>query len=336
MPNVTLASGAHFSADTGISLVDAAARAGFAFPYSCKTGRCSTCKCKVIEGETIALEPETGLSELEKAEGWILACVRSAQTDLRLDVDCLEGVTLPPIKMLPSRISSIERLANDVVRVVLRLPPTAAFEFIPGQYVDLIGPNNVRRSYSLASADAQSKQIEFHIRAVEGGAFSEYWFSQAKPNDLLRLNGPLGTFFLRDTQDIDLIFLATGTGIAPVKAILEALSTLPAEKVPRSVKVLWGGRTQQDLYFNVRAIPGKYEYMPVLSRADEAWAGARGYVQQVLLDSSPDLKNSAVYACGSDSMIHSAKTLLIDAGLPAHRFYSDAFVSSAAHSSDKG
>ncbi|TAM30285.1 MAG: 2Fe-2S iron-sulfur cluster binding domain-containing protein [Nevskiaceae bacterium] len=331
MPVVTLPSGVSFPVELGASILHAASQAHIALPYSCKTGRCSTCKCKVVSGMTTPLHAESGLTGQEKTEGWILSCVRSAETDVVLEVDDLGGVKLPAVKTLPCRISQIKRLATDVIQVLLRLPPTAEFSFIPGQYIDVIGPNSVRRSYSLASANFVDKVLELHIRAVEAGAMSLYWFNQAKVNDLLRLNGPLGTFFLRETADVDVIFLATGTGIAPVKAMLEAIARTPKEQAPKSVTVLWGGRRPQDFYLNLADISGGHAFVPVQSRPDEAWSGAKGYVQDVLLDLVPVLKNAAVYACGSDAMIHSAKKRLVDAGLPPKRFYSDAFVCSGTN-----
>lgn len=326
---ITLSSGATFQASIGSSILSAAFQANISFPYSCNTGRCSTCKCKVISGKTTALHPETGLTDEEVNEGWVLSCVRTAESDLVLEVDDLGGVQLPVAKTHPCRINAINHLAPDVVQVSLRLPPTAAFEFIPGQYVAVIGPNGIRRSYSLASSSFEDRVLELHIRAVEGGEMSRYWFKEAKVNDLLRINGPLGTFFLRETADMDLFFLATGTGIAPVKSMLESIIRLPLEKKPRSVSVLWGGRKPHDFYINVLDIPGEYTYIPVLSRLDESWTGAKGYIQNVLIDLHPQWKTAAVYACGSDAMIRSAKKSLVDAGLPENRFYSDAFVSSS-------
>jgi CDP-4-dehydro-6-deoxyglucose reductase len=245
-----------------------------------------------------------------------------------LEVDDLGGIDLPVPKTWPCRISEIKPLAPGVVRVLLRLPPTADFRFIPGQYIDVIGPNGIRRSYSLANANFSDKQLELHIRTVGGGAMSNYWFNHAKVNDLLRLNGPLGTFFLRDMSDLELIFLATGTGIAPVKAMLESLINIPTALMTTSVTVFWGGRKPQDFYFDVSKIPVSHIFIPVLSRPAEGWEGAKGYVQDVLLNLKPDLTNAAVYACGSDAMIQSARTRLLDVGLPAKHFYSDAFVSS--------
>ena len=331
MPFIKLSNGRGFSATPGASLVDAALSAGITLPHSCKTGRCSTCKCKVLLGSTTALQIETGLTDAEKNEGWILSCVRFAQTDVTLEVEDLGNLVLPPSKTLPCRISSIDRMAADVVRVMLRLPPTADFRSIPGQYIDVIGPGGVRRSYSLANANTTDKTLELHIRAVDGGVMSDYWFKQAKTNDLLRFNGPLGTFFLRGLDQLHLVFLATGTGIAPVKAMLESMTDIVPEKVPQSVTVFWGGRTAEDLYFDLQAIPAGHRFVPVLSRATATWAGASGYVQNVLLAMQPDLARTAVYACGSDAMIRTAKASLLAAGLPDNRFFADAFVPSAPH-----
>lgn len=329
MPQISISSGATFRAEENETLLDAAIRSGVAFPYSCKTGRCSTCKCKVLRGETHVLHPEAGLSDDEKKRGWILGCVRSADSDTTLEVDDLGSAVLPPVKTLPCRISHLELLAPDVLRIRLRLPPTADFRYIPGQYVDVIGPNGIRRSYSLANASSVDKILELHIRAVDGGAMSDYWFRQAKVNDLLRLNGPLGTFFLRDIADVDLIFLATGTGIAPVKAMLESIADRPKDHPPRSVTILWGGRSHDDFYFDVNALPGDHSFVPVLSRADAGWVGARGYVQDVLLAMRADFSNATAYVCGSEAMIRGVRDALIPRGLPENRLYSDAFVCSS-------
>jgi CDP-4-dehydro-6-deoxyglucose reductase, E3 len=331
VPIAKLADGREFPVSEDKSLLDAALAAGVVLPYSCRTGRCSSCKAKVVHGSTRAIFEEAGLTREESKEGWVLTCATTADSDVMLEAEDLAGVTLPVPKTLPCRISELELLAPDVIKVLLRLPPTAAFTFIPGQYIDVIGPNGIRRSYSLANARSDEKLLELHIRAVDGGAMSQYWFNHAKLNDLLRLNGPLGTFFVRPAANLDLIFLATGTGIAPVKSMLESLAWLPEDQAPRSVTVLWGGRSEKDLYLDLANSGAACAYIPVLSRPHDAWAGVRGHVQDVLLALAPDLQNAAVYACGSDAMIHSARTCLEDAGLPSKRFYSDAFVRSGTN-----
>ncbi len=327
---ISLTSGKSFNSIDGASILDASSSSMVYLPYSCKSGRCSSCKCKVIKGLTVALQEETGLTADEKNEGWILSCVRVAKTDVTLEVEDLDGTLLPPKKTLPCKISSIEKLAPDVIKIMLCLPPASAFNYFPGQYIEVIGACGLRRSYSLAGASRADKQLELHIRRVAGGALSKYWFDTAKVGDLLRLNGPLGTFFLRHSvANRDLIFLATGTGFAPIKAMLESLVNMPLQKQPKSVNIYWGARKLEDLYWDFKRFQLDFRFTPVLSRAHAEWSGAVGYVQQVALTMHSELDNASVYACGSTEMIQSAKTVLTNAGLPANHFFSDAFVCSA-------
>lgn len=328
MHTITTTNGRSFEGRPDESLLDAALRHGIVLDYSCRTGRCSSCKGRVRSGATLAVHDEIGLSADEKASGFILTCVRQARGPVELEIDDLGDVVLPQAKTLPCRIQSIEPVSHDVVRVVLRLPPTSALDFLPGQYIDVIGAEGLRRSYSIANAPRQDKQIELHIREVPDGAMSRYWFHEAKVNDLLRMRGPLGTFFLRRQAGKDLVLLATGTGIAPVKAILEGLAGVSAETQPRSVSVYWGGRHRDDLYWQPPELPD-LRFVHVLSRATHDWAGDRGYVQDAMLRDHVYLADTLVYACGSDAMIHSARAQLHAAGLPHQQFHSDAFVCSA-------
>lgn len=325
MFNIALANGKVFQAGDQERLLDAAERSGLVLPSSCRTGRCSTCKTKINAGQTVALSDETGLSAQEREEGWILSCVRAACSDVALDLEDLTGVSIPKAQTLPCRIASLDLLAPDVMRIRLRLPPSARFEVLPGQYIDVIGSEGLRRSYSLADYTAQG-QLELHVRKVEQGRMSRYWFEQAKVNDLLRLHGPRGTFFLRNTGGQDLVFLATGTGIAPVLYMVQSLQGLSVQDAPRSVRVYWGGRHPEDLYLADPFAYSGVQYVPVLSRADDSWQGPRGYVQQVMLDSDLSLDQTLVYACGSDAMIRSSQKLLTSQGLASQRFFSDAFV----------
>lgn len=325
MPVVTIANGKSFACGNGVSILDAAEAAGFSLPYSCRSGRCSSCECVVSEGESELLSDELG----KESEGTILACVRTPVSDLTLDLADLSEWNLHSPKTFPCRISSLDKLADDVLKVILRLPPKKEFGFMAGQYVDLIGPDSVRRSYSIANRPRNDNTIELHIRKVDGGAFSQYWFDLAKENDLLRLYGPLGTFFMRDIKGLDLVFLATGTGFAPVKSMLESIVELPQENMPRSISVYWGGRHPADLYSAMEINEVAINFIPVLSRGDSAWTGRRGYVQQHLMDDMCDFSDVVVYACGSDAMISDARDALIKQGLHMQRFYSDAFVCSS-------
>jgi CDP-4-dehydro-6-deoxyglucose reductase len=327
---ITISSGKQFEAGADESLLDAALRAGVSLEYSCRTGRCSSCKCVVAEGSTRALHDEVGLSAAELAAGWILSCARAASSDVSLAVNDLGDVKTYPVRTVPCRIQSLERLSADVIKVFLRLPPANDFAYHAGQYIEVIGLGGLRRSYSMANAPAANSHIELHIRQVSDGVMSQYWFEQAQANALLRLNGPLGSFFLRNVSGLDLVFLATGTGIAPVKAMLEELAGWEPDRKPRQVSVYWGGRTAADIYWDPGTSGVEHRFVPVLSRPDAGWGGARGHVQQALLADLPQLQETMIYACGSDAMIHGARAQLTAAGLPEEHFRSDAFVCSAA------
>lgn len=328
MPIVRTTRGKQFDASEGESLLDAALRAHVTLAYSCRTGRCSTCKGQVKHGSTTALHDELGLTPEERAQGWVLTCVRAASSDVELEVEDLGNVQLANPRTLPCRIHALERVSPDVLRVTLRLPPNSRFTFQPGQYIDVIGPGGVRRAYSIANAPAAHEQLELHIRQIEGGVMSRYWFDQAKANDLLRLHGPLGTFLLREVAGLHLVFLATGTGIAPIKALLEQIAQQAEE--PASLSVYWGNRVEADHYWDANAPQAGQRYVPVLSRAGSGWAGARGHVQDVMLQTPHDWAQTRVYACGYDAMIHSAREKLVAAGLAPDHFHSDAFVCSAS------
>ena len=325
---VSLPSGKTFKADTNQSLVEAAEKAGITLPYSCRNGRCITCKCK-ITGPTKIVFDEVGLSGSERKEGWKLACARSAMGNITLDIEDLGTIKLPINKILPVKIHTIGLLSNEVIKVTLRLPPGRHFEFIEGQYIDLIGPNGASRSYSLAR-HCDGMMLELHVRRVIGGQMSNYLFNEAKVGDLLRINGPRGTFILRHTPNSDVVFLATGTGIAPIKAMLERIEEMPQALKPKSVKVFWGMRFRKELYWNPRDVFADLDYTPVLSQADEEWTGARGYVQDIMMQSQPDIKNIQIYACGSDAMIRSCRAQTIDYSLNINNFFADAFVVSGA------
>jgi len=328
---ITTSFGKKFSQSVGETILEAAVLNGINLPYSCTTGRCSSCKCKILHGESTARSEETGLSEEEKSQGWILTCVRYAITDIVIDLEDLSEVSIPVIKTFPARINNIEKLAPDVLGVKLRLPPSCNVGHIAGQFINVMSPAGQVRSYSLANAPAEDNLLELHIRLVSGGIMSDYWLNQAKVNDLVRIKGPMGSFFLRKLSGRHLIFLATGTGVAPIKAMLESLKSYGPEEEPQSITLYWGARNKQDLYCDPTQWHKQLNYHSVLSRAASDYKGLSGHVQDALMSREPDLKNSVVYACGSDLMIRNAKNALIQAGLPSTNFYADAFVCSASN-----
>lgn len=328
MPHtVTLSSGRSYSVlSEDVSLLDAAEASSVVLPYSCRTGRCSSCRARVRSGQTVALSHEEGLDPADREAGYILTCVRSPRSDIELDILDLTGLSMPPVSRFPCRIDKIEMCSSSVARLILRIPPKDTFSFLPGQYIDLAGPDGLKRSYSVAAVEPSGKKLHLLIKRVVGGAMSTFLFETARENALMNFTGPLGTFFLREAEGRDLVFLATGTGIAPVVAMLDALKSGPA---PASIRVFWGGRHAEDIFLNIAALAPKTEFTPVLSRGEVLSGFVRGHVQDVFLNDHPDLSKTDVYACGSENMIRSARRALVAAGLPQSRFYSDAFVSSS-------
>lgn len=328
MSVVTLNTGRTFPADAATSILDAARAAGIVLEYSCRTGRCGVCKVPLELGETVLLRPEDeSLSADEVQQGLILTCCRAAAGDIVLDIEPLDRLAGFEVKTMPARIVSIERLAPDIVKVVLRTPPASPLRFLPGQYVDVLA-EGVRRSYSLANAPRADNQLELIVKRYPGGVLSTYWFEHAKVNDLVRVEGPFGTFFLRDEGPANLLFLATGTGIAPVKALLEELASDPARAIRHRIDVFWGNREAESFCWDPVNLGLDVGFHHLLSGRDESWNGRRGYVQDAAIARGIDPDDTAVYACGSSAMIGSARAALLALGLPAKRFFSDAFVSS--------
>jgi CDP-4-dehydro-6-deoxyglucose reductase len=329
MPLVTLINGKTFDGSAGSSILESALLSSITLEYSCKTGRCGVCVAKVTSGETEAIRVEEALTSDQVQSGQILTCCRQAKSDVCLEVEDLPQLEGIKVKTYPARVDEVLRLNNDVVEVLFRLPPNSQFNYLPGQYISVIGPGAVRRSYSIANAPRPDGKLSLQIKKVAGGILSEYWFEKVKVNDLLRFEGPLGTFFFRQATPHKLLLLATGTGIAPIIALLQHLDETPNEK-PEEIHVYWGNRHESDIYLDlVSKFSKNIKITLVLSQPSHGWQGAKGYVQQIALGQHPELLNTEVYACGSNSMIQSAKHAFEASGLSPHKFYSDAFVSSS-------
>jgi len=326
MGHVTLINGKQFTADATTSILEAALGHDVVLEYSCRTGRCGICKAQVLSGETIILKPEESLPAEEAERGMILTCCRAAENDVVLDAEDLAPLAGITVRTLPCKIAAIAFPSPDIAKVTLRTPPATPLTFLAGQYVDILH-RDIRRSYSIANAPRADGTLELVIKRYPGGMLSRYWFEEAAVGDLLRLEGPLGTFFLRDQPVDHLVLLATGTGIAPVKAILEQLS-MQDGPVPARISVYWGNRDPAEFCIDLGCGALDFSTNLLLSRRNMGTGHREGYVQHAVLDDAVDLTGAAVYACGSNAMIASARTSLTEAGLPQRRFFSDAFVSS--------
>lgn len=326
MYQISLKNNKSFQCSENETLVEAARKSGITIEHSCLNGRCSSCKVKVDSGLSEPTTEEFSLNNEEREDGYILSCIRTPKSDMLIQAEDLSeyGISIP--KTLPAKINKIEKLTEDVIKIELRFPPTQKLNFIAGQYVNVI-KGNIKRSYSIGSTANENASIELFIKKYPGGLLSNYWFNEAKINDLLRIEGPRGTFFIRNNSAFkNIIFLATGTGIAPVKSILETLSEL-GDLTEKNIYLFWGVKHLNDLFWTPEKLGLNINFFPVLSR-EKIPALENGYVQNVLLAKNIELSESIIYACGSNDMILEAKNKLIKNGLPDHNFYSDAFVTS--------
>ncbi len=332
-------SGHRFEVQDDETVLAAGLRAGIGLPYGCKNGACGSCKGRLVEGR-VAHDPHqaNALSADEAARGFALFCSARPEADLTIEVREVRGIGEIPIKKLPARVASLTRPAPDVAVIRLQLPAAERLQYLPGQYVEIILKDGRRRSYSMAGAPGVSDQIELHVRHTPGGVFSDHVFgagaTQLKERDILRFEGPLGSFFLRDDSARPIVLVASGTGFAPIKSIVE-YAILKQSRRP--ITLYWGGRRPHDLYLRdvaegwIAAMPS-FAFVPVVSDAagDDGWTGRTGFVHRAVMEDFADLSAHQVYACGAPAMVDAARRDFTNQrGLPNEEFFADAFTTSA-------
>ena len=333
--NVTvLPSGRTFTANADEALLASAIRQGIGLPYGCKDGACGSCKCKKLEGSITQGHHQLKALSLEEAEaGFILTCCAIASTDIVIESRQVTDESAFPVKKMPTRVSSMTKASHDVMLVRLQLPAADVFRYHAGQYVEFLLRDGDRRAYSMGNAphtQTENPGIELHIRHMPGGKFTEHVFGPMKEKEILRVEGPFGSFYLREDSDRPMVLLASGTGFAPIKAIIEHMQF---KGITRPAVLYWGGRRPADLYMNDWVMRKTVEmpnlkYVPVISDAlpEDAWTGRTGFVHNAVLQDIADLSAYQVYACGAPIVVDSAQSAYAAAGLPDTEFYADSFV----------
>jgi CDP-4-dehydro-6-deoxyglucose reductase, E3 len=314
-----------FTVEPDETILEAGIRHGYTMPYSCRDGVCGACKGRVLQGEVDYGEYQAfALSEAEKAQGGALFCKSKPKSDLIIEGHEITSDKEIPVKTLPTRVQKMVRLSDDVMVLYLKLPANERLQFLAGQYVDILMKDDKPRSFSLANAPHDDAFLELHIRNIPGGTFTHHVFTEMKERDILRIKGPLGTFFLREDSDKPILFVASGTGIAPVKAIVEHALQIG---VTRPMHIYWGVRRESDFYMldKLQAWQAQgVKFTPVVS--DEPWAGRAGFVHQAVLEDYADLSAYQVYACGAPVVVEAAhRDFTAQRGLPQEEFFSDAF-----------
>lgn len=333
-----LPSGHQFKVAPGESILRKGLAAGYKLPFSCKQGVCRNCRGKLIEGEADWGEVHPAYLPPElRAHGYIHLCQASAKSDVTIEIRELEGLEGITVKTVPCRIARLEHPADNVTVMHLRLPMNENMNFLAGQHVELQIPGGLRRIYSIASKSSVDgvAALELHIRRVPGGAFTDTVLPKMKERELLKFEGPLGSFYLR-TSSKPAIMLASGTGFAPIKSMLETAfdSGLHRE---RSFTLYWGARSRKDLYMAElpRSWETRYEgfrFVPVLSEPTHAceWTGRTGFVHAAVTEDCADLSGHEVYACGAPPMVAAAQAdFTRHAGLPDDAFFADPFLTEA-------
>lgn len=318
-------SGHAYTAEANATVLESALAAGFTLSYGCRNGACGSCKGKVLSGEIDHGKAQlSALSAEERSKGFALLCCATARSDLTLECREVGNAKDIPARILPCRVQRIERVAEDVIILSLKLPTNERLQFLPGQYLEFLLKDGKRRAFSIANAPEQDELVTLHIRRVDGGAFTSHVFETMKEKEILRFQGPLGSFFLRDDSTKPVIFVAGGTGFAPIKAIIEHAL---AHSQTRSMQLYWGAQNRAGLYLPDLPASWPIAYVPVLSNATAAdqWQGRTGFVHDAVLADHPDLSSFQVYACGSPAMIDAARRDFVAAGLPEDEFFADAF-----------
>jgi CDP-4-dehydro-6-deoxyglucose reductase len=328
-------SGHSYEVAEGQNILQAGLDAGNSMPYSCRTGVCRTCRGTLREGKVdYGMVHPTYLPDSDKAKGYALLCQAQPLSDVVIEVRELEGLAGIRVRTVPCRVAKIERPAPDVAVLSLRLPMNENMLFLAGQYVDFLLKDGKRRSYSIASKPVPEgvTAIQLHVRHTPGGAFTDHVFNTMKERDILRFEGPLGTFYLREDSDKPIVMVASGTGFAPIKAMCEVAL---GKGMERPITLYWGCRVKRDLY--MLDVPAAWQhpnlrFVPVLSdpTPECQWIGRTGFVHRAVMEDFPDLSGHQVYACGAPVMVDAARAdFSAKCGLVAEEFFADSFLTEA-------
>lgn len=315
-------SGHEFTVEDDESVLDAALRQGIHLPYGCRSGQCGSCQGLLLSGTIYGEEQD------EISDDTVLFCQAQPSSDLVIKVQEIGETKDLLVKKFPCRIEKLKKLSHDVMSIKLKLPENERMQFLAGQYIDILLDGDAPRSFSIANAPHDDQYIELHIREIAGGKLTHQIFHDMHQKDILRIEGPLGSFFIRENSQRPILLIGGGTGFAPLKGMLEHMLHIGTQQ---SIHLFWGALTEQDLYLNelpqqLAQEHTQLKYTPVLSdNKDDNWTGKKGLVTDLVIEEYPDLSDFDIYMSGAPGMIKSAVSLFEDHGLNQERFFSDAF-----------
>ncbi|MDH5517015.1 MAG: CDP-6-deoxy-delta-3,4-glucoseen reductase [Gammaproteobacteria bacterium] len=323
-------SGHQFEITEDESILDAALNHGLSLPYGCRNGACGACAAQLISGEVDYAERNTScLSEDDKSAGKVLCCQARVSADVVLNIKEISSSAEIKPKIMPARVTSIEKLSHDVMQLQLKLPESQRMQFLAGQYIEILLKGGKRRAFSIANAPHQDDVIVLQIRHVPGGYFSGHVFDEMQEKALLRIEGPFGGFYLDEESQRPVIMVGGGTGYAPLNGMLEHAHSL---QLKNQFHLFCGVRAKRDIFMQQQAqalqqkLPN-LEYTVVLSDAEQAddWQGQTGFVHEAVIKQFTDLSGFDIYMSGPPPMVNAAKQAFLAQGAKPEQMYSDAF-----------
>jgi CDP-4-dehydro-6-deoxyglucose reductase len=319
-----------FSVEDGETVLGAGLRQGLVLPFGCQSGGCGSCRVRCVSGSVIYPFDPPALSPSEIDAGYVLMCLARPASDLVLDLHQPAQLEHLRPRQLPVRVLDKQMLAHDVIGLRLKLPSAGdglGFRWLAGQYLDFLLPDGRRRSFSIANAWAPEVPLELHLRITPGGRFAQYVQNEMPERTILRIEGPLGAFYLREDSERPALLMAGGTGFAPIKAMIEEALR---HKLAKPLHLFRGVRARRDLYLDelaqdwARLYPD-FRYTPVLSEPDADWTGETGFVHEALLRAYPRLDRHEAYLSGPPVMVQAGKRAFTAAGLDADHLFYDSF-----------
>ncbi|MGD2118167.1 MAG: CDP-6-deoxy-delta-3,4-glucoseen reductase [Chromatiales bacterium] len=324
---VNINAGEHqFEVDAGETVLEAALRQDIGLPYGCRNGACGSCVATLQSGQVSYPSGKTGALE-GLAETACLTCQAVPLSDLQLEVKLVERVAEIEVKTLPCRVARHQQLAHDVMAVWLKLPDNQRLQFLAGQYLNFLLSDGRERAFSIANAPHDDEFIELHVRHVDGGEFTDYVFERMQDKAILRIKAPLGSFVLREESERPMIFVAGGTGFAPIKGQIEHAIYIGETRL---IHLYWGVRSLRDLYMGelVQQWADTHDnihFVPVLSEPDADWQGRKGFVHEAVVEDFPDMSGFDVYMAGPPVMVNAGRDAFLEHGLTMEHMFSDSF-----------
>jgi NAD(P)H-flavin reductase/ferredoxin len=325
-----LQSDIQFDCPAGTTILEAAKAAGYELPYSCRTGACGSCKGKILSGNIDMPASSEGLTKEERTAGMALFCQAKPCSDVEIGVRSITRFDPNAQKIVDAKIYRVTRVTDDVSLLQLRFPIGTRVKFKAGQYLQVLLEDGARRSFSMANPPHQNDGVQLHVRHLAGGKFSAYLEAGPATGDIVKVELAFGDFYLREETEKPIVFVASGTGFAPIKAMLE--DAFKRKQTTRPMTLYWGGRRSKDLYLADQALKWAQQYphfkfVPVLSEPEEDWQGRTGFVHRAVMEDFSSLAECEVYACGVPAMVSAAREDFVSRrGLPSEAFFCDVFV----------